>query len=433
MRPFSRSLMAVFGTFSVLSAITAPFLYAQAPSLQIPPTAAEQGLMIGAPPPSERIVTAENFIAPPYNRWAFQHLRELFPTRAVAPSASAATLPEQPVNIDSIEVDLGEGRRVTVGDWLASAYTDGFMVLHRGAVVHEQYSNGQTPATPHLMFSVTKSFTGTLMLMLMEERRVDGNKTVAEYLPELKQSAFADATVQQVMDMTNAIAYDETYDDPESDIAGFLAAMYPGGEGLYANLQGLTRQHPKLKHGQAFHYVTPDPEVLGWIIRRITGQNLAEAMQERIWSKLGTEHEGNYWLDPLGVEMAGGGLSISLRDAARFGQMILDDGMANGQRVLSPALAQRIKTPRNQQVFNRYYQDAWYEQVTEDYHDQWWSYAGVDAVVALGIHGQFIYINSQHDVVIVKQSSDPEAENDRVDSETPQVMHAIARYLATER
>jgi CubicO group peptidase (beta-lactamase class C family) len=124
---------------------------------------------------------------------------------------------------------------------------------------------------------------------------------------------------------------------------------------------------------------------------------------------------------------------MTLRDAARFGQMILDDGEANGVQVLSPAIARRIKAPRNQAEFNRYYQDAWYGTVAQDYHDQWWSYAGVDAVAALGVHGQFIYVNSEHDVVIVKQSSDPDAENERVDSETPMVMHAIAEFLAARR
>ncbi|MEQ8264178.1 serine hydrolase [Pseudohaliea sp.] len=339
-------------------------------------------------------------------------------------------LPRRPVAIDAVAVTLGDGRTVTVGDWLASAYTDGFIVLHRGAIVHEQYANGQGPGTPHLMFSVTKSVTGTLMLMLMEEGLVDAARPVTAYVPELEGTAFADATVQQVMDMTNSIAYDETYDDPESDIATFLTAMYPGAEGLYTHLRSLQARAPAFEHGEAFHYVTPDPEVLGWIIRRATGMTLAEVLYTLLWSKLGTEFEANYWVDPLGIEMAGGGLSMALRDAARFGQLILDDGHANGAQVLSPAVAARIRSHRNQPQFNRFYDDPWYGEVAAAYHDQWWSYRGVDAVVALGIHGQFIYVNSEHNVVIVKQSSDPDAENERVDSETPRVMHAIARFLA---
>ncbi|WP_439106029.1 serine hydrolase domain-containing protein [Congregibacter sp.] len=395
-------------------------------------TAADHDLMFGAPPPVEKRVTAENFILPPYNRWSFQRMREFFPTRAVAPSTSPWILPSRPVDIGAVKVELGD-RSTTVSHWLASAYTDGFIVLDKGSIAHEQYFNGQSASTPHIMFSVTKSLTGTLMLQLFEEGKVVAGETVATYVPELADTAYGDATVQQVMDMTNSIAYDETYDDPQSDIARFLAAFYPGGKGVYANLQSLTNQTPRFEHGEAFHYVTPDPEVLGWIIRRITGTDLATALHERIWSKIGTEYPADYWLDSQGVEMAGGGISTTLRDAARFGQMVLDDGVANGARVISPAIAQRIKTPRNQAQFNAYYQDDWYGKVAEDYHDQWWSYAGVDAVVALGIHGQFIYVNSDYDVVIVKQSSDPGAENDRVDSETSQVMHAIAEHLGSLR
>lgn len=395
-------------------------------------TAADHKLMIGAPPAKAQQVTQENFILPPYNRWSFQRVREFFPTRVVMPSTSTWVLPSQAVDISGVTVDLND-RQTTVADWLESAYTDGFIVLHRGTIVHEQYENGQRPSTPHIMFSVTKSLTGTLMLQLFEEGKVDPAETVASYIPELANSAYGDATIQQVMDMTNSIAYDETYDDPDSDIAGFIAAFYPLGEGIYANLASLKDKAHGFEHGEAFHYVTPDPEVLGWIIRRITGMNLADALDERIWSKLGTEFPANYWLDSFGVEMAGGGFSTTLRDAARFGQMVLDDGVANGVRVLSPAIAKRIKTPGNQPQFNRYYQDDWYRDIAEDYHDQWWSYTGVNAVVALGIHGQFIYINSDSDVVIVKQSSDPEAENERVDSETPKVMHAIAQYLGSLR
>lgn len=393
-------------------------------------TARELGLMVGSPPPTEKRVTIENFLTPPYNRWSLSHLREIVPTRSVATGDSVADLDTQPVSLSGLEVSFPDGRTVVVGEWLESAYTDGFIVLHKGGVVYERYFNDQTPATQHLMFSVTKSFTGTMMLMLMEQGRIDAGSLVAEYLPELKDTAFGDATVQQMLDMTNSINYVEDYYQPDAHITGFLNAMLPGGEGLYSNLQTLTEHHEKFAHGEAFHYVTPDPEVLGWIIRRVTGGNLAEALHEMIWAPLGAEGEGYYWLDFKGVEMAGGGLAISLRDAARFGQMILQDGTYNGRQVISEDVAQRIKTKRNADKINLYYNDPWFEVVADSYHDQWWGYAGVDAVAGLGIHGQFIYINSDADVVIAKHSSDPDAESDRVDSETAFVMHAISKHLS---
>ncbi len=395
----------------------------------LPMTAREIGLMIGAPPPDEKLVTIENFLQPPYNRWSLRHLREVVPTRNVAVGGTVAELGKRSIDLSALEVAFPDGRGVTVGEWLESAYTDGFIVLQNGEVVYETYFNDQTPTTQHLMFSVTKSFTGTILLMLMEEGRVDGDALVAEYVPELERTAFGDATVQQMLDMTNSIHYIEDYYNPDAHITSFLTAMLPEGEGLYSNLQSLIDKQEGFAHGEAFHYVTPDPEVLGWIIRRVTGGNLADALHQMIWTPLGAEHEGYFWLDFHGVEMAGGGLAITLRDAARFGQMILQDGSFNGRQVISKEIAQRIKTKRNANKFNRYYNDPWYEKVADSYHDQWWGYTGVDAVAALGIHGQFIYINSDADVVIAKQSSDPDAESERVDTETALIMHAIAKHL----
>ena len=396
---------------------------------EIPPTARELKLMVGAPPAESGRVTIENFLRAPHNRWGLQHIREVVPTRPVLVGESASALAYDLEDLSDLTVTFPDDRTVTVGDWLAAAYTDGFMVLHDGRVVFERYFNDQTPGTQHLMFSVTKSFTGTIMLMLIEQGRVDESLTIADYLPELAASAFGDATIAEVLDMTNSIEYVEDYTDPDAHIAGFLAAMMPGGEGLYSNLASLTEQHPDFEHGDAFHYVTPDPDVLGWVIRRVIGKNIAEIMHEFIWGPLGAAYEGNYWLDFHGVEMAGGGLSITLQDAARFGQMILQDGEFDGRRVLQKAVARRIKTKRNAEKFGLIYDDPWYGGITDSYHDQWWGYLGRNAVAALGVHGQFIYINSDANVVIAKQTSDPDAESFRVDTETALVMHAIADHL----
>jgi CubicO group peptidase (beta-lactamase class C family) len=204
----------------------------------------------------------------------------------------------------------------------------------------------------------------------------------------------------------------------------------PGGEGLYSNLRTLTEKDNRFSHGDAFHYVTPDPEVLGWIIRRVTGTSLVSSLHKMIWAPIGAEHEGYYWLDFHGVEMVGGGLAISLRDAARFGQMILQDGHYNNRQVVSADVANHIKSKRNAEIFARYYDDDPSGlEVYDSYHDQWWGYAGVNAVAGIGIHGQYIYINSDADVVIVKHSSDPEPEGAR-ENETAFIMHAIASGLS---
>ena len=203
-------------------------------------TANELGLMKGFPPAEDRRIALGHMLQPPSTRWTLQHLREFVPTRNVATGSQVTALKNRPKDLSGLKVSFAGGRSLSVGEWLESAYTDGFVVLQGGDVVFERYYNGQLPSTQHLMFSVTKSFTGTMMLMLMEQGLVDGTKLVSHYVPELGKSAFGDATVAQMLDMTNSINYVEDYADPKAHIAGFLQAMMPGGEGLYANLSSLT-------------------------------------------------------------------------------------------------------------------------------------------------------------------------------------------------
>ena len=395
-----------------------------------PATANEMRLMVGAPPSRDRQGTIENFLDAPYNRWSLRHLSEIVPTRSVRPSDAAAFLDERPIDLSGVEVGLPDGSTVAVGSWLESSYTDGFVVLHGGNVIYERYFNDQTPSTPHLMFSVTKSFTGTMALMLIEQGRIAETLTVGDYVPELLDSAFGDATIRHMLDMTNSIEYVEDYSDPDAHIAGFANAFMPGGEGLYSNLRTLTGQHDRFSHGEAFHYVTPDPEVLGWVIRRVTGKLLAGSLHDMIWAPMGAEHQCCYWLDPRGVEMAGGGLAVSLRDAARFGQMILQDGHYNDRQVVSVDVARRIKSKRNAGIFTRFYADDLSGmEAFDSYHDQWWGLAGVNAVTGIGIHGQFVYVNSDSGVVIARHASEPEAEGAH-QTEAVFVMHAIARVLS---
>jgi len=397
---------------------------------EMPLTAREMQLMVGSPPADDKRVTIDNFLLAPYNRWSLQHLREIVPTRSVQTGDSVTTLNERPIDLSDLEVSFPDGSTNTVDPWLESAFTDGFIVLHKGDVVYERYFNDQTPMTQHLMFSVTKSFTGTMALMLIEQGLIDETKTARDYVPELAGTAFGDATIRHILDMTNSIEYVEDYYNPDAHITGFLNALLPGGEGLYSNLQTLTEKDYQFSHGEAFHYVTPDPEVLGWVIRRVTGKSFVSLLQKMIWAPVGAEHEGYYWLDSHGVEMVGGGFAISLRDAARFGQMILQDGHYNSRQVVSADIARRIKLKRNAENFTRYYEDDLSGlEVYDSYHDQWWGYAGVNAVAGIGIHGQYIYINSDADVVIAKHSSDLEAEGAR-ESETAFIMHAIASALS---
>jgi CubicO group peptidase (beta-lactamase class C family) len=402
----------------------------------VPATAADLGLMQGAPVPIDKQVTRANFMSAPYNRWALQHIRELFPSREISRGDGAvAVLKDNKTDLSGLQVKLADGRELTVSQWLSESYTDGFMVMHKGEVVYEQYFNSQTAATPHQMFSASKSFTGVMLLDLAAQGKVDLNTKVSQYLPELSNSAHGDATLQQVLDMTNGIQYSEDYEDPKADVwqygyvfgIGTAPANYKEPMNIHDYLATLKKSG---NHGEKFHYVTPNTDVLGWIVRRVSGQTLSKVLEQSIWSRLGAEQNGYYWLEGSGTEMAGGGMNITLRDAARLGQMILNKGQYNGQQILPKTVAERILRPGDPGPFNRFYQDPWYEQIGFAYHDQWWTFNNSHkAVSAIGVHGQFIYIDPVAEMVLVKQSSHPQAESESNEVDGPQIMQAIAEHL----
>jgi CubicO group peptidase (beta-lactamase class C family) len=149
---------------------------------------------------------------------------------------------------------------------------------------------------------------------------------------------------------------------------------------------------------------------------------------------MGMERDAYLWLDRSGREMAGGGLNMTARDAVRFGQMILQVGEYNGVQVVSSELAQRILTPGNPETFNRFYNDPWYTEVGHSYHDQWWSFKNAhQGVSAIGVHGQFIYIDPVAHMIVVKQSSHPEAEGTSNDVDGPLIWQAIAERLMQDK
>jgi hypothetical protein len=404
---------------------------------EAPATAASLGLMQGFPPPPEQRVTPDNLTEYPYSRWAFQHIRELQPTRDLyRGEGPASSLVSRPVNLDELSFDLPGDRKADLVTWLNASVTDSFLVLHKGELVYERYFNGMSRHSQHQMFSATKSFVGMLTLWLIEEGAIDPAQTMQHYLPELKGSAFADATVQQVLDMTTSIEFSEDYTDPDADVwkYGYVfgistpPAGYTGASSIYEYLPSLAKA--ERPHGEAFLYVTPNTDALGWLTARVSGKSVSAQLQERVWQRLGVERDGYMWLNTKGEEMAGGGLNITAADAARFGQMILQKGRYNGQQILPQAIAERILQAGNREPFNRYYQDPWYENTGYAYHDQWWTFnTAHKPVSAIGVFGQFIYIDPVAEMVIVKQSSHPEAESEANEVDGPLIWHAIAEHL----
>ena len=413
----------------------------QQPTAAVPsPRASDpvaMGWMQGSPPAGDKTIKFEDgsFSRFPQTRWSFAHYRELFPTAKV--SRGKGPVSAMPVglrtDLDAVTfTPLGAQGQMTWAQAVEAVYADGVIVLHRGRVVYERYMGVMDGDRPHIAFSVSKSFSGTLAEMLIAEGKLDQNALVSRYIPELSASGFGDATVRQILDMTTGLDYSENYSDPKAQVVYYAwaagAAPRPAGYAGPGNIVDFLKTVPKLgNHGDQFTYRTVNTEVLGLVLSRVTNKSLPTLLSERIWSRLGTEHDADFVVDSVGTAIAGGGLNMTLRDAARFGEMLRLNGRFNGQQIVPAAAVASIQRGASHADFAK----AGYATLPNwTYRSQWWvSHNRDGAFSARGIYGQAIYIDPKAEMVIVRFASNPKAANANFDPISLPAYQAIADRL----
>ncbi|MEM1113864.1 MAG: serine hydrolase [Pseudomonadota bacterium] len=399
------------------------------------------GWMVGFPPPPERLIgpPTSEFMSFPKLRWTFCHMREMGPTRRVSrgsgPASALTEAPEQAA-IDALRfTPIGGEGEMTWRESLDANYTDGILIMHRGNIIYEYYSGCLDDEGRHGAMSVTKSFVGTVAEVLVADELLDEEAPVTQYVPELAGSAFGSATVREVMDMTTALVFSEDYADPEADIWAYAAAGDPtpkpadfeGARNFYEYLQGVK---PAGKHGEAFAYKSVNTDVLAWVIARASGKDFVQHLSERIWKPLGMEQEADMMVDSVGTPLAAGGLNLGLRDAARFGQLMLQDGSYGGEQIIPKAVVDSISAGGDRARFK----PAGYKTLPGgSYRSQWWVLHNANgAYSARGIHGQAIYIDPAAQMVIARFASFPVSANAAIDPTSLPAYQAVADYLSAK-
>ena len=400
-------------------------------------------LMQGFPPEPGLIVRPDEVGLPgntfPNTRWSFSHQREMKATVNIRRGwSSTYVFPRKLRNdIDGIALTTQEGQLLTWAQSLDAIFTDGIIVLHRGTIVYETFRGALEPHLPHIAFSVTKSFVGVIAAMLAHEGALDPGALVTRYVPELAGTAYGDATVRQVMDMTIGVQYVEDYTDPLAEVRTYGIAAgysppppgYAGPDTIFDFLRTLKKQG---EHGQAFAYKTCNTEVLAWIIQRITGTPTAQLISERIWQKLGVEEDAYIIVDRIGTAACGGGMNLCLRDLARFGEMLRLGGVFNGHEIVPEEVVDGIANGGDRKHFAK----AGYTTVPGwSYRNQFWvSHDKFGAYTARGIHGQVCWIAPKADLVIARFASHPVAANGNsiLDKISLPAYAALAEHLMRE-
>lgn len=398
------------------------------------------GWMQGFPPAADKTIrfTDPDYFAFPKLRWTACHFRELMPSVSV-PRGDTATS-QLPVSLDAgidgvTFTPLGGGDAMTFDAAFDVNYTDGILVMHKGRIVYERYDGCLDENTLHGAMSVTKSITGLLAETLVAEGKLDETLPIADIIPELADSAFGDATVKEVLEMTTALDYSEDYSDPDAEVWTYAEAGSPlpkpeGYTGPRSYFEYLQTVEKLGEHGDAFGYKTVNADAAGWLVARTTGASVSDYLSNRIWSRIGVEREAFYTVDSIGTPFAGGGFNATLRDMGRLGQLVLDDGMWNGEQVIPAAAIDRIRQGGDKDVFAK----AGYDLLPGwSYRGMWWvSHDDHGSFAARGVHGQTIWVDPTADMVIVRFATNPVAGNAASDPTSLPAYRAVADYLMAQ-
>ncbi|MDP2413580.1 serine hydrolase [Daejeonella sp.] len=384
-------------------------------------------VMDGFPPSRESQVTFDNYREHPFSQWSFRNTGAPMHVLMIPRSGAVHAFKESHDNSNGRNLSMDtEGNSKTFEDIFKDNYADGVIVLKNNTVLYENYWNGLSKDYQHIWFSVSKSLASSAFGILVDQNKVDLSASPAQYIPELKGSAYERATIQDILNMSTALGFQDNYTDTSSFYYKYYGAAantryVPGSDsdtktsevlGTYDFLFKKSFLNKELEPGIKFEYNSTNVDVISWMISRLTGKPYHDFIRENIWAKIGAEHDSYIVADRSYTAVATGGMNTTLRDAALFGNLILNHGSIDGKQII-PAKWVDETINLTDQDKERYSRNDVYVKAKLPwvaYKNFWWILDETKGeYAAVGIHGQVIYINRSVNVVIAYFSSQPQA------------------------
>ena len=375
-------------------------------------------------------VTLTNWRTAPYSSQSFHNVDKLVPVSRIEAPKKTWAITSQLQSLDRLVFKDHGNRERQIPEVLETTATTGLVVLHRGRLVAETYRRGYDGKSPHILFSVSKSLTGATAGLLVDQGLLDPDSPVTEYVPEVAESAYGDCTVRHVLDMTVSSLFSEEYLDVSGDYIRYRRATLwdpalPGEDsGTLHGLLATLARAPE-PHGKVFNYLSPNSDLLGWILERAAGQDFASLFSARVWQPMGAEGEAYVTVDAEGAPRTAGGICAIPRDLARFGEMM----RLGGKDILPGWWVEDIRHngdsgPWQKGDFadlfpNGRYRSKWYQ-----------TGHASGAFCGIGIHGQWLWVDPQREVVIAKVSAQQEPVHDDTDHLLVLAFEAIAEAVS---
>lgn len=347
-------------------------------------------VMQGFPPAKLNRASLANWRTAPYCHWAFHHVREIIPS---------AEIQNDPSGVWELERHIIDTSSLGLEDAMVETDCDAVVILHNDKLVHESYRNGMTSRDPHILMSVSKSMLGLVAGTLVELGELAEDDLITKHVPEVANTAYAGATVRDLLDMRAGVFFDEDYLATAGPIIDYRYAAnwnpvpkdHEGGD-LRSFMSVLNERDGP--HGGRFHYVSPNTDLLAWVFERASGMRYAELVSERLWKPLGAEASGYITVDRIGGARAAGGKCMLARDLARVGMMMANGGQREGKQVVPAIWLEDIVKNGDPKAWKcgDFYDDMGQRDI--HYRSKWYIQRDAEPMIfGVGIHGQFLFVD----------------------------------------
>jgi CubicO group peptidase (beta-lactamase class C family) len=363
----------VAATLLLLPVLLWPAAHADAPGIERADDVANFG-------PIDNIM----FWSVPQKVAGFRNMPRLTPTRSIAAGSNAYPLPCKITDMSAFSFSYDDAE-ISLDEYVRRNKVAGLLIIKDGFIVYERYELGNSPESRWMSWSVAKSVTSLLVGAAIRDGYIESvDEKISDYLPRLKNSAYDDVSIRQLLHMSSGVAWNEDYADPASDINTIKWDTLS----VYDQLREKSRVAAA---GEIFSYNTAETNLVGTLLRAAIGNNLSTYLSHKIWQPFGMEYDGSWNLtEQGGGEFGGSSLNATLRDYARIGLFVLNNGqLRDGTRVLPENWIAESTTP---------------SAAMAGYGYLWWL-RGDEAFAASGIFGQAIHIDPVHNIVIAQHAA----------------------------
>ena len=348
----------------------------------------------------------DNWRKTPFSKWAFHHVREIVPTANIENKSGLVT---------DLKLNIQKFSDLNLDKVMEETETDALVIAKDDTILFEKYNNGMSENSPHILFSVSKSILGLIVGALIESKTLKESDLIIRFIPELKMTAYSDATIRDLLDMRVGVKFDEDYTATTGPIINYryAANWNPVPAGIEAgDLKSFmeTLNDRDGLHNDRFHYVSPNTDLLAWVCERASGMRYSDLLSDLLWTPLGAESSGYITVDRLGGMRAAGGMCFTARDLARVGLMIASYGYANNKQIIPEVWIKDIIQNGSNSAWEKRLGMDEFGNMPMHYRSFWYVQKNGDPLIhGLGIHGQYLFIDPKLNLSVAWFSSDNDA------------------------